>query len=97
MASLSASKFSYELFGCDLGFRLGRILIWRHDTTHLVAPDDNPSADLPGNGRAPVPRLSLIGDYRKLRNVSHWIAPEDRLTPARMRNRNVVIKGGEDR
>jgi hypothetical protein len=75
LASLGASKFSYEFFGCDLSFRLGRMVIWRHEATHLIAPDDGPSADLPSNGRAPMPRLSLIGDDRKLRNVSHWIAP----------------------
>src|SRR5260370_6595416 len=66
-----SAQFSYELFGCGLSFRIGRIVIWRHDATHLTAPDGNPSADLLGNGRAPVRRLPLIGDYRKLRNVSH--------------------------
>ena len=56
-----------------------------------LSPPTTTPVRIPGNGRAPVPRLSLIGDYRKLRNVSHWISAEDGLTPARMRNRNVVI------
>jgi hypothetical protein len=66
-----ASKSAYELLGCKLGFRLGRAIIWRHDATHRVVSVDNHSLYLRDNGRTPVSRFSLVGDYRKLRNVSH--------------------------
>jgi hypothetical protein len=39
------------------------VVIWRHDAAHL-APDNILRARLGGNGRAPVARFALIGDYR---------------------------------
>jgi Eco29kI restriction endonuclease len=42
---IRGSKFSYQLFGCQLGFRLGREVIWRHDAQHRRATDPpNPRA-----------------------------------------------------
>ncbi len=56
---ISGSKFSYELFGCELGFRLGREVIRRHDAKHRLATD-SPNPRLGKNGRAPVPRLAQV-------------------------------------
>jgi hypothetical protein len=56
---IRGSKFSYQLFGCQLGFRLGREVIWRHDANHRLATD-TPNPSLPGNGRAPVPRFAQV-------------------------------------
>src|SRR5664280_3199579 len=70
-SSIGGSKCFYELFGCKLGFRLGLVVIWRHDAKHLIAPDGSPSGDLPRNGRAPAFRLSLVGDYRIFGDVGH--------------------------
>jgi hypothetical protein len=65
-------KSSDELLGRDQSVGLERVVFRRHDATHLIAPDVS-SAVLPDNGRAPAPRLSLVGDYRKLGDVSHWL------------------------
>jgi len=64
-------KFSDELLGCKLSVRLGRVVVWRHDAAHLIATDDDSSAALSGYGRAPVPRFTLVCDYRKFRDIGH--------------------------
>jgi hypothetical protein len=56
-SAISGSKFSYQLFGCQLGFRLGREAIWRHDATHPLATD-TPNPHIRDNGRAPVSRFA---------------------------------------
>jgi hypothetical protein len=60
-----------ELLGRKLRVRLGRVVIWCHDATNLIAPDDHSSAALSGNGRAPATRFAFVGDYRKLGDISH--------------------------
>jgi hypothetical protein len=54
LSVISGSKFSYQLFGCQLGFRLGRQVNWLHDAKHRLVTD-TPNPSLPGDGRAPVP------------------------------------------
>jgi hypothetical protein len=65
------SKFSDDLFGCKLGFCLRCVIIRRHEAKNGVAPGDSFSMVFPAYGRAPAPRSALVGDYHKLRNVSH--------------------------
>jgi hypothetical protein len=63
-------NFFDQLLGRNPSVSLGRVVLRRHDATHLIAPDVS-SAALPDNGRPPAPRFSLVGDYRKLGDVSH--------------------------
>src|SRR5229473_5293782 len=70
-SSIGGSKFPYDLFGCKLCFRLGRVVIWRHRAMHRVAPDGTSSRCLANKGRSPVPRFALVGNNRKLRYVGH--------------------------
>jgi hypothetical protein len=60
LSVIGGSKFSYDLFGCKLRFRLGREVIWRHRAMHRVAPDgtsqsgpceQRPLASAPGCAR----------------------------------------------
>jgi len=55
----SGLKSCYQLFRCQLGFLLGREVIWRHDATHRLATDF-PSSPLRSDGRAPVPRSARV-------------------------------------
>ena len=64
-------KLSDEFLGRKLRVRLGRVVIWCHDATNLIAPDDHSSAALSGDGPAPATRFALVGDYRKLGDISH--------------------------
>jgi hypothetical protein len=62
---IRGSKFPYELFGCKVGFRFGRAVVWRHDATNVIAAGYNSRGSLfSSDGCAPAPRLSFIGDYR---------------------------------
>ena len=56
-------QFPDQLRGCKLGFWLGRTVIWCNGTMYRLARRTNPIEDSGGDGRAPVPRFSLIGDY----------------------------------
>lgn len=82
---IGGSKFSYQPFGCQPGFRFGGEVIRCHDAKHRLAADP-PNPRLGENGRAPMPRFAQVRDNRKLRNVSHWDSPpDDRLAPAKQR------------
>jgi hypothetical protein len=39
-------EFPYELFGCKVGFRFGRAVVWRHDAANVIAPDYDPRGSL---------------------------------------------------
>ena len=67
---IRGSKFSYQLFRCQLGLRLGREVIWRHDATNRLATNF-PSSPLRSDGRAPMPRFARVRDNRKLQGFSH--------------------------
>src|SRR5450755_1158077 len=68
---ISGSKSSYEFFCCQLGFRLGREIIWRYDAAHPLSTDTLANPHVRNNGRAPVPRFAQVRDNRKLRDIRH--------------------------
>jgi hypothetical protein len=74
----SGLKFPDDFLGCKICVRLGCVVIWRHDTKHRIAPEGHLGGALSGNGRAPAPRLALVGNDRIFGAVGHGRGPRAR-------------------
>jgi hypothetical protein len=90
---ISGSKSSYEFFRCQLGFRLGREVIWRHDAAHPLATDTLANPHVRDNGRAPsgaVPVFMLASRRYERTSVARYVlqrAIAPALRPAILRRR----------